>query len=153
MTELAVLVAALLLEEGADTVFLPVLRDLAIIFLALESIVTLTLLTILIWQLWRLIKMLQTEVLPVIRDAQDTVSTVRGTTTFMSDNVVTPVVSAGSKVAGARRTMQVLMADLPLQRTSKTKAPPFVPPSPVPDITPDIAPTVPPPPGSAPPAS
>ena len=52
------------------------LRDIAIIFLALESIVTLTLLSILIWQIWRLIKMLQSEVPPVLRDAQDTVATV-----------------------------------------------------------------------------
>ena len=124
-----------------------VLRDLAIIFLALESIVTLTLLSILIWQIWRLTKMLQTEVLPVIRDAQETVSTVRGTTTFMADNVVSPVVNTTSKVAGARRTLQVLMADLPLQRSSKTKAVPFVPPPPMPDVAPP-----PPPAGAAPPA-
>jgi hypothetical protein len=117
-------------------VFLGTVRDLAIIFLALESIVTLTLLSILIWQIWRLIKMLQTEILPVIRDAQETVSTVRGTTTFVSDNVVTPVVGAGSKAAGVRRTVQVLMADLPLQRNSKSKASPFVPPPPVPDVAP-----------------
>jgi hypothetical protein len=135
-----------LLDEGANPVFLFVLRDLAIIFLALESIVTLTLLTILIWQIWRLTKMLQTEILPVIRDAQDTVSTVRGTTTFVSDSVVTPVVSATSKVAGARRTVQVLMADLPLQRSAKTKPAPFVPPPPVPDVS-QVAP---PPSGSAP---
>jgi hypothetical protein len=127
-------------------VVLFVLRDLAIIFLALESIVTLTLLSILIWQIWRLTKMLQVEVLPVIRDAQETVSTVRGTTTFMADNVVTPVVSTTSKVAGARRTIQVLMADLPLQRTSKTRSTPFVPPSPIPDAAPP-----PPPIGSVPP--
>jgi hypothetical protein len=125
-------------------VILESIRDLAIIFLALESIATLTLLTILIWQIWRLIKMLQTEVLPVIRDAQDTVSTVRGTTTFVSDNVVQPVVSASSKAAGIRRTAQVLMADLPLQR-SKNKAKPFVPPAPAPTVAP-------PPAGSAPPS-
>ncbi len=111
------------------------IRDLAIIFLALESIATLTLLTILIWQIWRLIKMVQTEVLPVLRDAQETVATVRGATTFVSDNVVTPVVSTGSKLAGMQRTLQVLIADLPLQRSSKTKAAPFVPPPPVP-VTP-----------------
>lgn len=115
---------------------LDTIRDLAIIFLALESIATLTLLTLLVWQLWRLIKMLQTEVLPVIRDAQETVGTVRGTTTFVSDNVVQPVVSAGSKMAGLRRTAQVLMADLPLQG-SKTRSAPFVPP---------VAPAAPPPP-------
>lgn len=110
------------------------LRDIAIIFLALESIVTLTLLSILIWQIWRLIKMLQTEVLPVLRDAQETVATVRGTANFVSDNVVSPVVTANSKVAGMRRTVQVLMADLPLQRKQKGGAPytppPVVPPNP-----------------------
>ena len=123
------------------------IRDLAIIFLALESIVTLALLSILIWQIWRLIKMLQTEVLPVIRDAQDTVSTVKGTTTFVSDNVVQPVVNAGSKVAGVRRTVQVLMADLPLQRSSRTKSPTFTPPAPpASTVTPVTPPS-----GSAPP--
>lgn len=33
---------------------LDIIRDLAIIFLALESIVVLVLLSILIWQIWRL---------------------------------------------------------------------------------------------------
>lgn len=135
--------------------YLAIFRDLAIIFLALESIVTLTLLSILIWQIWRLIKMLQTEVLPVIRDAQDTVSTVRGTTTFVSDNVVQPVVSAGGKVAGIRRTAQVLIADLPLQRKSKAQPAPFVPPpsaATVTPVTPPPAATITPPSGSAPPA-
>lgn len=124
------------------------LRDIAIIFLALESIVTLTLLSILIWQIWRLIKMLQTEILPVIRDAQDTVGAVRGTTTFVSDNVVQPVVNTGSKIAGMRRTAQVLMADLPLQR-AKTKPATFVPPAPP---VSNAAPAAPPPAGSTPPA-
>ncbi len=89
-----------------------VIRDLAIIFLALESIVVLVLLSILIWQIWRLMVMLQTEIKPLVRDAQDTVSTVRGTTTFMSENVVTPVMEASGKVAGYRRTVQVLLAGL-----------------------------------------
>ena len=127
------------------------IRDIAIIFLALESIATLTLLSILIWQIWRLIKMLQTEILPVIRDAQDTVSTVKGTTTFVSDNVVQPVVNTGSKVAGIRRTAQVLMADLPLQR-GKTKAQPFVPPAGAMPPAAAVTPVTPPSAGPTPPA-
>jgi hypothetical protein len=126
------------------------LRDLAIIFLALESIVTLALLSILIWQIWRLIKMLQVEILPVIRDAQETVSTVKGTTTFVSDNIVTPVVSAGGRAAGVRRTVQVLMADLPLQRTAKVKAPNFVPSAP--PVSSPATPATPPPPAGTSPA-
>ena len=98
---------------------LDIIRDLAIIFLALESIVVLVLLSILIWQIWRLMVMLQTEIKPLILDAQDTVSTVRGTTTFMSENVVTPVMQANSKVAGYRRTVQVLIDGL---RGSKPQA-------------------------------
>lgn len=92
------------------------MRDISIIFLALESIVTLTLLSILIWQIWRLMKMLQTEVLPLLRDAQDTVSTVRGTADFMSDNLVSPVMRANSQAAGIRRTMQVLISELPFKK-------------------------------------
>jgi hypothetical protein len=111
-------------------VFTAILRDLAIIFLALESIVILAMMGILIWQIWRLTKMLQTEVKPIVRDAQDTINTVRGTTTFMGDNLVNPVVRANSKVAGFRRTAQVLMADLPLQPKQKPapQATPVTPP-------------------------
>ena len=117
-----------------------VIRDLAIIFLALESIVVLVLLSILIWQIWRLMVMLQTEIKPLVRDAQDTVSTVRGTTTFMSENVVTPVMEASSKVAGYRRTVQVLLAGLQGSQ-AKPGAPPSsgpatstsaIPPAPIP---------------------
>jgi hypothetical protein len=124
-------------------VIIAALRDIAIIFLALESIVTLTLLSILIWQIWRLIKMLQNEVLPVLRDAQDTVATVKGTTSFMSDNLVDPVLSANSKVSGMRRTVQVLMADLPLQPKQKGGAP-YTPPR-APSSAQPAAPATPPP--------
>ena len=78
-------------------------------------------------------------------------STVRGTTTFVSDNVVQPVVSAGSKMAGIRRTAQVLMADLPLQR-SKTKAQPFAPPASAMPPASTVTPVTPPASGSTPPA-
>lgn len=112
------------------------IRDLAIIFVALESLVVLALLSVLIWQIWRLIKMLQTEVLPVIRDAQDTVTTVKGTTTFMTDNLVNPVLRANSRAAGVRRTMQVLVSELPGQHKPK-KTPAGYPPAPVsPNVTP-----------------
>jgi hypothetical protein len=97
-----------------------VIRDIAIIVVAIESIFVFLLLGILVWQVWRLTKMLQTEVKPILDDAQETLGTLRGTTTFMSDRVVTPVTRTTSKVAGARRSASVLMADLMPRRKKGT---------------------------------
>lgn len=92
------------------------IRDIAIIIIALQSIVIGVLLGVLIWQVWRLIKMVQTEIKPILTDAQETVSTVRGTTTFMSETVVEPVVKTSSTLVGLRRTLQSLTADLKPRR-------------------------------------
>jgi cellulose biosynthesis protein BcsQ len=92
------------------------IRDIAIIIIAIQSIVIGGLLALLVWQVWRLVKTIQTEIKPIIQDTQTTVSTVRGTATFVSDNVVNPVVKTSSKVVGLRRTMQSLTADLRQQR-------------------------------------
>ena len=92
------------------------IRDIAIIIIAVQSIVIGGLLALLVWQIWRLVKTLQTDIKPIIQDAQATVNTVRGTATFVSDNVVEPVVKTSSKVAGFRRTVQSLTADLRPQR-------------------------------------
>ncbi len=94
------------------------IRDIAIIVIAVETVLINLLLGILIWQIWRLVKMVQTEIKPIIQDTQETVSTVRGTATFVSENVVTPVAKTGGKLAGARRTLQVLSEGLRPQRKS-----------------------------------
>ncbi len=88
------------------------IRDIAIILIAVETIIINALLVILVWQIWRLVKMFQKEVKPIIDDTQETVGTVRGTATFVSQNVVDPVAKAGGKMAGVRRTWQVLTADV-----------------------------------------
>ncbi|MDQ3250218.1 MAG: hypothetical protein M3Q45_13550 [Chloroflexota bacterium] len=88
------------------------IRDIAIIVIAIQTIVIGVLLALLIWQIWRLVKTLQTEIKPIIQDAQATVSTVRGTTTFVSHNVVDPVIKTSRNLAGFRRTVQSLTADL-----------------------------------------
>lgn len=97
------------------------IRDIAIIIIAIQSIVIGVLLGLLVWQVWRLVKMLQSEVQPILKDAQDTVSTVRGTTTFVSDNVVNPVVKTSSTLVGMRRTVSSLTADLRPKRRTKSR--------------------------------
>lgn len=83
-------------------------RDVAIIVLAIESIVIGGLLIFLIIQLQRLIKMLREEIKPVIDSTNETVSTVRGTTTFVSEHLVSPIIRATSFLSGAKRVVQVL---------------------------------------------
>lgn len=90
-----------------------VVRDILIIFLALTSIVVWVLLGILIWQIWRLTKLVQSELKPMIVDTKETIATVRGTTAFMSENVVTPVIQTSSRMAGYRRTAMALFGQLP----------------------------------------
>jgi hypothetical protein len=88
---------------------LAVARDLAIILLALESIVIGIILAVLVIQVIRLTRLLRDEVLPILRSTQETVSAVRGTTTFMSDHLVQPVVKASSYAAGARQAVGILL--------------------------------------------
>ncbi len=84
-------------------------RDIAIIVLAVESIVVGVLLAILVIQVIRLVKLLREEVLPILNSTQETVSTVRGTATFMSDHLIQPVVKVSSYAAGARQAMSTLV--------------------------------------------
>ncbi len=87
-------------------------RDIAIIIIAIESIILNVLLVLLVWQVWRMVKMLQTEVKPILRDTQETVDTVRGTATFMSDNLISPVIQANRRAAKWSTTARSLTADL-----------------------------------------
>lgn len=83
-------------------------RDIAIIVLALESIIIGILLAVLVIQVMKLVRMLREEVMPILRSTQDTVSTVRGTADFVSDHLVQPVVKASSFAAGARQAVSAI---------------------------------------------
>jgi len=78
------------------------LRDLSIVIVALEVIVINIMLVVLIIQITRLIRLLREEVLPILYSTQETVSTMRGTATFVGDRVVRPVVRVSSFSAGVR---------------------------------------------------
>lgn len=107
-------------------------RDIAIIIVAIQSIVIGVLLGVLIWQIWRLVKIIQVEVMPIIDDTRATVNTVRGTTTFVSNNVVDPVIQANTRVTKWTTTSRALLRDLGFGRRVQ---PPVVPPPPAPPPT------------------
>jgi|YNPNPStandDraft_1061719.scaffolds.fasta_scaffold20928_2 hypothetical protein len=85
------------------------IRDVAIIVLAIESILIGVLLAVLVIQVIRLVRLLRQEVLPILNSTQETVSTVRGTATFVSDHLVQPVVKVASYSAGVRQALNALL--------------------------------------------
>ncbi|MCA1553705.1 MAG: hypothetical protein LC737_04940 [Chloroflexi bacterium] len=85
-----------------------IIRDLFIILLALVSVVVVVLMAWLLIELRGLTRLIRDEVKPILQSAQDTVSTVRGTTSFVSENVVAPFVKISSFVAGARALVDTL---------------------------------------------
>ena len=86
-----------------------VLRDVFIIVLALESIVVGALLSILIFQIHNLTRLLKEEIKPILDSTNETVSTVRGTATFVSENVVSPMIEAASYVSAVRKVLELLV--------------------------------------------
>ena len=84
------------------------IRDIAIIVLAFESLIIGVLLILLILQIRGLARMLQEEVQPILESAKETATTVRGTTVFVSDTFVKPLIKAAGYASAANRVMSVL---------------------------------------------
>ncbi len=78
-------------------------RDIFIIALALESCLFGIVLIILLVMVIRLVNMMEFEIKPILEKTNETVGMVRGTTTFVSQNVVKPVTRANSYMAAVRR--------------------------------------------------
>jgi len=83
--------------------WLEYVRDIAIILLALESLVIGILLLVTLGRLRELLRILREEIQPVLLSLQDTLRTVRGTAHIVSDTVVNPLVSVNSFSTGAMR--------------------------------------------------
>jgi hypothetical protein len=85
-----------------------VLRDISIIILALVTLIIGLFLIILIFQLQSLIALLRDEIKPILDSANQTANTVRGTTTFVSDAVVTPMIHVASLASGVAQMLRTL---------------------------------------------
>ena len=83
------------------------IRDIFIIFMALESLLLGLALVVLIIQLARLINLLQNEIKPILDSTNQTVSTLRGTTAFLSDNLVEPIIKMNEYFAGLQQALRV----------------------------------------------
>ena len=84
------------------------IRDIVIIFMAVEALIVGMALIVLIIQLARLTALIQNEVRPILDATNQTLSTLRGTTTFLSDNIANPVVKLNSSVAALMRFVELI---------------------------------------------
>jgi hypothetical protein len=93
---------ALLISTGGDSLgnVVRVIRDLVIIFLALEGVLIILGLALLTLQVARLVNLLQTEVKPILENTQETVKTAQGTVEFVGNNIAEPVIAASGFFAG-----------------------------------------------------
>lgn len=82
-------------------------RDIFIIFMALESLVLGVGLIVLILQLATLINLLQNEIKPILDTTNETVNHLRGTTQFLSNNLVEPVLKMNEYLAGLKKIFEV----------------------------------------------
>jgi hypothetical protein len=88
-----------------------VVRDILIIALALESCVFGIVLLLLLVMVIRLVNMLEFEIKPILEKTNDTVGMIRGTTVFVSQNVVEPVTKASAYAAAVRAGLKTLFGD------------------------------------------
>ena len=93
-----------LLQDGSRTANI---RDIFIIFMAFESLIIGAALVVLVIQIASLINLLQNEVKPILKSTSETVNTLRGTTEFLSENLVEPVIKLNSYLAGLRKFFDV----------------------------------------------
>jgi hypothetical protein len=83
-------------------------RDIVIIFVAVEALLIGLALIILIFQLARLTDLLRNEIGPILDSTNEALGNLRGTSRFLSDNLVRPVVKVNGSFAALRRVVDLL---------------------------------------------
>ncbi len=83
-------------------------KDISIVVFVLLSVVICIALIVLIEQLAALTNLMKNEVKPMLKTADDTVHCIKGTVTFMSDNMVQPAIKTNSAVAGVAKIVSIL---------------------------------------------
>jgi hypothetical protein len=102
------LITGMIYLLNADAETTAQIRDVFIIFLALESLVIGIALVILIIQLATLINLLNNEVRPIINSTNETVNTIKGTVSFLSDNLSEPVIKMNEYLAGFQKFLEIV---------------------------------------------
>ena len=105
---LGVLITGIVFLANSAALTTSHIRDIFIIVLALESLIIGAALVILVVQLALLLNLLQNEIKPILETTRRTVNTLKGTTAFLSEHAVRPVINIGSMAAGVRRLIEII---------------------------------------------
>lgn len=103
---IGIIALAIVLALNADAAGpgVEILRDVVIILISLEMVLIGAAFIVLLVQFARLVNLVNNEVQPLLKSANDTVNTVRGTATFMSKHLTEPVMQANSAISGIMKT-------------------------------------------------
>jgi len=105
---LGLIVTAIVFLSKADLSTTSRIRDIFIIFMAFESVVIGVVLVVLVLQIASLINLLQNEVKPILKSTKETVDTLKGTSEFLSSNLVEPVIKLNGYMAGLKQLFDLL---------------------------------------------
>jgi hypothetical protein len=102
---LVIVAVYLLLQPSTPT---DKIRDIFIIFMALESLIIGAALVVLVIQLASLINLLNNEIKPILDSTNETINNLRGTTAFLGENLVEPVLKLNSYLAGIQKLLAMV---------------------------------------------
>ena len=105
---LAGVIFAIYTLSGMDSDGTGKVRDIFIIFMAVEFLIIGVALVVLIVQLAALINLLNNEVRPILKSTSETVNTLKGTTQFLSYNMVGPVIKLNEYLAGLKKLIDMV---------------------------------------------
>lgn len=105
---LSALIIGVVFLARSDTITTGHIRDIFIIVLALEALIIGAAMVILVVQLALLINLLQNEIKPILETTRKTVNTLRGTSTFLSEHAVKPVMRVSSLAAGFKKLVEII---------------------------------------------
>lgn len=97
-----------LVRPETDAVLVSRIRDIFLIFMALESLLIGVALIVLIVQVASLINLMQNEVRPILKATNEAVNTLRGTAEFLGESVVEPVIKLNGYLAGLQRVLELM---------------------------------------------
>jgi hypothetical protein len=105
---LAGIITGIVFLANAPLATISEVRDIFIIFLALESLLIGVVLVILVVQIATLVNLVQNEIKPILNSTKETINTLKGTTQFLSQNLVEPVIKVSSYSAGIKRLVDLI---------------------------------------------
>ncbi|MGE3798002.1 MAG: hypothetical protein AB7G88_09180, partial [Thermomicrobiales bacterium] len=104
----ALIIAGLYMLGDDDESALERLRDIAVIFIVLMSMIIVILMAAGTAALIFLVLQIRNQVIPLLQETTQTVNRLRGTTEFMSEEAVKPIISAAGKVAQVKAMLRVV---------------------------------------------